>query len=618
MSPQPSNKIDADSKTIETVFNRFYAVPEFQREYVWKQRHVTKLLDDLHTAFTSKDIDSYFLGSVVFFEEDDLCYLVDGQQRLTTLFVLVSSIRDRLSELDPEADLTLYSQALRAAYKAKAGGGTGYRYRVVLQYPELSKLLEDIGDGKGNQLKVPRGESPRRNLSMAYALCSSFLVDEFGEDVDRLDAFFTFVWKEVELITIHTEDMRTAFTIFETINDRGVGLDAMDLLKNLLFRQTPDAKTRQQLGEIWKGLLKTLRDGGESKPIRFLRYYLIANHDFDKVPTAKSVFDWITSDENKKKLGYGKSPVKFAEKLAEAGEAYANFASGRSAQGEEVLSLQAINFQRTGVRQHLCLLLGARHLSSVAFEEICRSLETLVFVFACTSAQWNEIEKVLPGWTKSLRGARSKADVDLFIKTSITPQIESRMEQFRSKLEDTSTMPDRLKRYMLASLTQYLEEQCGKGGAFDRYFKENLTIEHIVPQSTTEEVPGAAAAAWIKYFKPVEPMDHYVHRLGNLTLLHRVPNSSARDTAFKPGKLTWYKKCPYDLTRAIAEELSAGKNTKITKAVNKYGLHPYTYWSPATLEERHEMLLQMSEEYWDIPITVPGPAQSLGVAQEAS
>lgn len=59
MSPSPSNKIDADSHPIETVFNSFYAVPDFQREYVWKKRHVDKLLDDLHTAFTSKDIDSY-------------------------------------------------------------------------------------------------------------------------------------------------------------------------------------------------------------------------------------------------------------------------------------------------------------------------------------------------------------------------------------------------------------------------------------------------------------------------------------------------------------------------------------------------------------------------------
>jgi uncharacterized protein with ParB-like and HNH nuclease domain len=612
VSPSPSNKIDADSHSIEAVFTRFYAVPDFQREYIWKTRHVNKLLEDLHIAFTSKDVDSYFLGSIVFYDEDDISHLVDGQQRMTTLFILVSAIRDRLKELNPTADLTLYAQALRAPYKAKTGG-TAYQYRVVLQYPDISKILQEIGDGKAVEIALPKGESPRRNLLTAYKLCSDFLVEEFGDDEDRLDAFFTFLWRDVELITIHTVDMRTAFTIFETINDRGVGLDAMDLLKNLLFRQTPSAATRNELAEQWKLLLKTLRSGGESKPIRFLRYYLIATNDFERVPTAKGIFDWITTAENKKKLGYGKNPTNFAQKLVEAAEAYANFGQGLDEDGNDSPPLKAINFQRTGVRQHLCLLLAARNLSGSAFGELCSWLESLVFVYAVTNAQWNEIEKALPGWTKTLRAARTKADVDDFVAKSLLPQILSRMDQFKAKLEDTSSMPNRLKRYMLASLTQYLEDQCGKGGDLDKYFKENLTIEHIFPQSTTAEKPRPAAIAWIKAFKPVKDPAFYVHRLGNLTLLHRGPNSSGADSPFKPTKLATYKKSNYDLTRALAEDLKVGKATKITKTVEKYGLHPYSSWSPVSVEERHKMLLTMAEEYWQIPLT-NGSLRQIGAA----
>jgi hypothetical protein len=155
---------------------------------------------------------------------------------------------------------------------------------------------------------------------------------------------------------------------------------------------------------------------------------------------------------------------------------------------------------------------------------------------------------------------------------------------------------------MLASLTQFLEEQCGKGGGFERYFKEKLTIEHILPQSTTDDPIGTGAKQWITYFNPIEDPHFYVYRLGNLGLLHETPNASAGNLAFRPNKLDWYQKCPYDMTRAIAEPLKAGRSNRITKTVEKYQLHPYEEWSPEALDERHQMMLGMAEEYWDVKL----------------
>lgn len=598
----PSNRIDADSNEIEKVFKSFFAVPDFQREYIWKQRHVNKLLNDLYTAFASREADSYFLGSIVFYDHEDVNNLVDGQQRMTTLFVLISAIRDRLAELDEDAELAVYEGAIKDSYKSRKGG-TEYRYRVVLQYPEIHQVLQLIGDGKRKSIILPKGESPRRNLTTAYDLCQTFLVEQFGSNVNRLDDFFTFVWKDVELITIETDDMRTAFTIFETINERGVGLDAMDLLKNLLFRNTPDETSRKQLGAKWKELLKNLRDAGESKPIRFLRYFLIAEYDFERVPTAKSVFDWITTEENQKLLGYGKKPMEFAESLLSASEAYGRFLQGLDAEGNENSYLEAINFQRTGVRQHLCILMAARkRLSATAFDTLASALETLIFVLASSGVQWNEIEKALPEWCKDLRAASSVADVEAFIEKSLSPMITGRLDRFAERLADTSKMPNRLVRYLLASLTQFLEEQTGKGGGFERYFKEKLSIEHIFPQSTTDEPLGKVAKEWIDAFKPTEEAAYYVYRLGNLTLLHQTPNYSAGNHPYHPRKFDWYTRCTYDLTRAIAEPLESGKNNKITKTVNKYGLHPFPEWTPHALEERHTMMLRMVEEYWGIEL----------------
>ena len=67
-------------------------------------------------------------------------------------------------------------------------------------------------------------------------------------------------------------------------------------------------------------------------------------------------------------------------------------------------------------------------------------------------------------------------------------------------------------------------------------------------------------------------------------------------------KLPWYGKSPYDLTRSIAEDLSGGKNTMLTRTVEKYGLHPLEAWTPGTLEERHRLMLRMVQEVWQVQL----------------
>jgi hypothetical protein len=83
-------------------------------------------------------------------------------------------------------------------------------------------------------------------------------------------------------------------------------------------------------------------------------------------------------------------------------------------------------------------------------------------------------------------------------------------------------------------------------------------------------------------------------------------NSSAGNRPYDPTKLDWYDKCHYDLTKAIAKPIAAGKNNKISKTVKKYNLHPFPEWTPTALEERHTMMLGMLEEYWGI--NLPDPA----------
>src|SRR5687768_9679679 len=105
--------IKTDAASIDGVFAEWYAVPDFQREYVWTDKFVQKLMDDLGTAYADRSTSSYFLGSIVFYDEGRLLYLVDGQQRMTTLFIFACATRDRILEIDKAADVGDMDEAIQ-------------------------------------------------------------------------------------------------------------------------------------------------------------------------------------------------------------------------------------------------------------------------------------------------------------------------------------------------------------------------------------------------------------------------------------------------------------------------------------------------------------------------
>ncbi len=588
-----SAKIDADAVLLEGIFQRFYVIPEFQREYVWKQKHVNQLLEDLYRQFMHGGVDEYFLGSIVLHEEEDGHHVVDGQQRITTLYILIAALRDRFKELDPGWDTTPLDMAIRSAFVTK--GKTTYKYRVSPQYAQLFVVLKAIGDGAGATLDVRGASTPGYNMARAYRYCQTFLDNRFGDNGDRLEEFFGFIWKNVEMISIETQDIRTAFTIFETINDRGVGLDALDLLKNLLFRET-NAEERAELNDYWREMITQLRTGGETRPIRFLRYYLVASHHFDKMPTASELFRWVSAEENKKLLGYGKSPLKFMTGLLDGAFAYANFNRGQNVDGSENQFLAGIIYQKTGVRQHLPLLLAGRHLAKSVFTELSRWIENLVFVYALTGVQWNTVEGLLPDWTEALRATRTGEDVAEFLHRNIKPAIADRADLVWTAVDNTKQISPRLLKYLLAGVTQYIEELTGKGGSFDVYFKEKLSVEHILPQTPTQN--------WQEEFGAGEDLENWAHRLGNLTLLHFSPNASGGNLPFHE-KTKKYAKSTFDLTRSLAIDLRDGKRTKTVQDVEQLGLFPPDRWTPAELMQRHRMLMRIVSDIWGVPL--PGP-----------
>ncbi|MBI5168155.1 MAG: DUF262 domain-containing protein [Candidatus Eisenbacteria bacterium] len=577
-----------NSKSIQALFKSFYVVPDFQREYVWKRQQVRQLLVDLKEARDSNNQDTYFLGSIVVFQDGPEKYsLVDGQQRLTTLYVLFCAIRDRIRHLDPNGDIDFLTACI-AGTSVAVGGVSERHHRVTMDFEADKRVLEQIGEAKAHEVALKKREAGRPILD-AYLEAAEFLDDQYGEDLPGLRSFAYYLLTQVEIIVVETEDFLQALVIFERINDRGLGLSAVDLLKNLLFKSSsPDQHTK--LAKEWRQIIDTLRHGGEKNYLRFLRYFLVAHYNFERMPKAEEVFSWIV--EHRDGLGIGRETSRFIQQVRRAAEAYVRMLEGQAPDGGANDYILGIANQGSSVRQHLPILLAGRHLSPTEFRRLSRAMECMTVVFALANAQWNEMERRVPGWCRQLREASTPADVDVFISEQVNQAVREHLPAAHEKLNGTKEMRPGLLKYFLARLAQTVDRECGKDHDLGAYLKAKVTIEHILPQSLPESVVREG-------FGSVEAAKSYVYRLGNLTLLHSGANAAAQAQPFEDKKRI-FERSDYELTRSLVTDIELGRDTKYGKTRTKYGLTPFEVWSAENVEKRQQALVKVMNELWGL------------------
>ncbi len=626
--------IKPDDQTIRDLFLlAFYEVPDFQREYVWKpKKEVQQLLEDLIQAFRDNEPD-YFLGSIVYFpNEDGTRALVDGQQRLTTLILLLAALQSLLKE--PPVVL---SKAIRDV--DPKGLNDDVRFRVELQYSEITKTLEDLCSSKREVLKAGHGGPAL--LVAAYDKCVKHLSEELGEEDEvELSDFFSYVWNSTHVVTIETPDLRSAYKIFQTLNDRGKALNASDLLRNYLFKSAAsDKSTQDGIRDSWRDMTKVLREAGEGTQVRFLRYYLMAMFGLTRdeakgldpkdkranIIRADDMFDWITRHDDL--LRAKKAPKAFARTLLASARAYANFLGGRDARGKRVEALENIGHQRTGVRQHLCLLLAGRHLPDEAFARLSDGLENLTFAYALAGHPWNNLEKRLPGWSSMIRRCRSDQDVDDFIQTEVVSEIEPLADRVWKELDAIYAKSPSLAKYLLARLTHFAQAAAFAGGQMSQLMDSKVSVEHILPR-VLKNPEKAKAANW-QDFGAVsrEEASAYVERLGNLCLVDwgvnsqlsshtyaAAPEGSPANYRTKRDRLPYV---PWLLTRTIASSASPNKpDDKATagqdKFITKFRLAPPAHrWNAKEVVRRQKYLLEMIKVVWPL---LPEPAPTSEVS----
>lgn len=256
----------------------WFRIPEYQRPYVWTKDEVTELLDDLTFASKDKPYQEYFLGSLVYqsrkaveekgekFDENDL---LDGQQRMTTLFLLFACIRD----------LSGNENAKRSCHKAIFQEGNEFsnvpeRTRIVFAIRQsVQDFVDEFVKAEGGTNRTGELESLQehsKDTSIKNMAAAVLVIREFFQTPEKEispEALLKFLLNRVLLIYVATQSFDDAFRLFTILNARGVPLRNSDILKSLnLGPLKPDEKTKY--AKLWEDAESALGDDFD----RFLNY----------------------------------------------------------------------------------------------------------------------------------------------------------------------------------------------------------------------------------------------------------------------------------------------------------------------------------------------------------
>lgn len=610
-------KIENHKYTIEEAFREcFYIVPDYQREYVWTDKEVQQLLDDIDEQVDGSSSREYFIGTILVapMEQKNHFEVIDGQQRLTTFFLMLCALRQLLKG-EPQHHQTI--GALLSTSYTTLQGDIKTSLKLEPRYENAGEVVELIArldaDPEATRAGIQAAGIQRfgslENLINAYATLHRGLQDKY-QDAAELRKFWGYLASNVIFIQI-SADVSSALKIFETINERGVGLNPMDLLKNLLFTQvTPDEFTK--LKNEWKKITMPLEKRRE-KPLRFLRYFIMANYSFvmdrggkqrvDSVVREDEIYDWFTDGKNAALCDYQKKPFEFIRRITRDVEQYLAFGEGRGNDGLASLAMDDLRRLTGGAFSlHYVLLLAARPLPKELFEHFVNQLESFLFYYIFTKTPTKELEKNFSVWADELRAIPEETDPRkqrVMLNTFITDRFEKGVAAREAELDDAlkryglNSMQKYRTNYLLAKLTRHVEMAFNgikTPGPLGTYTV--LEIEHILPNN-----PGLPLRTAFEADNPGRNYNEQKNRLGNITLLEKPINIVAGNDFFEKKK-SEYAKCGNYLTRSIGKLADVGSNTSISRINTK--LEAFDEWTAESIDRRQTLLSNLVKEVWKV------------------
>lgn len=532
-----------------------YEVPPFQRDYSWDKEEWEDLWLDLLALDQEGD---HYMGYLVLQEtkEPKRFIIIDGQQRITTISLLILAAVEYLTEQGDNQR----ADDLKKTYLSS---------RDLVRQIEIPKLKlnynnEYIYGGKLMQFDIPQntvGLKPsEKRLIGAYKYFLKRFTEHFMNESTQ--AVTEFITRKIDIklffTSITVKDDLNAFKVFETLNARGVKLSTADLLKNFLFSiiYTPNAGSITQEEKKWHRINDVL---GKTDVTTYLRHFW--NARYYPGERKSTLFKTIKNAIQKQS-----DAIQLLNELDNNVSIYVALDTPQSELWTTEQSKLVEELNILEVSQCFPLLMMAKSkLTEIEFNKVLRDIIAISFRYNTIGGQNpNELERIYGKASVSIFKDEIKTARDLFnsyLKEAYLDN-DSFKNDFNNKTINTQKY-NSLVKYILAKLeVQY-------GGNEPELNAKQLSVEHILPESPTEE--------WAQNFQGVD-MENYIYRVGNFTLLEANKNREA-------------DRKPFDEKKAIYKTSNYRLSTQTITSEN---------WIPKSVTDRQKELANRALTVWKV------------------
>ena len=594
MSDNSMIDVNNPKQTISSCFKSMhYVVPAFQREYVWEADEIELLISDIEESYKKNAQKEYFLGTTVVYEQDGRKQLIDGQQRMTTFFLILCAIAKHYK--DNNASASGFEQLIYTSIVGEDGSNANM-YTLELQYEASSKCLSNVWEDKiPSEFKKEDISESSKRIYEAYEIVKKRLETDFT-DFKEYMKFAGFFSQKVVFIQIGANNLSDALKIFESINQRGKGLNPLDLLKNMLFMQVQPG-VFDSLNAKWKSIMDGLEKIDE-KPLRFLRYYLTATYDVSDIMVdggilnEGDIYKWLSS--NNDKCHYKESPLDFTDNMKKGLDKYSELLyPSDSVVGREYLK-NIKNLMGKSYRLHLVSLLSFQCKDDSLKTQMYKMFEAITYYSVVNGIKSNVTEKIYSAWCPIIRKIDNQDDFNDFVENRVATTVDSWNLNYHQNFKELSlgTLQKYKIKAIISRMTKYVDTYRANGTdheAIGEYLKTKNEIEHIMPQTCDD---------YARYnISSKEEYEYYKNKLGNLTILEKTINGSIQNDVYTE-KCKAYVNSVFYLTKSLPGLINVGGNTAINRMNQQ--LKSWSDWSKTTIDERQEMLFELSKNVWKI------------------
>ena len=281
-------EITFDRKTINNCLQQRFELPTYQREYRWQASHLRELLTDIQDEFSVNydpshgrtkvsEYSPYFLGTIITTAgENGSRAIIDGQQRLTTITLILTYIY-RCAKSNPDDGISNVEQLIRRSMY----GASQFNLELDDDRKELFSLLLDRHDLTGGDLddaveSIPDISEGTRDLYRRFCEVDDCIPSDFKGDT--FSRFADYIIERVYLFEIGVPSQQDGHRVFVTMNDRGLRLSPLDLLKGFLLSNIDDSASNSEANKKWSECIRNLRDLGRDEESAFFKTWLRAQY----------------------------------------------------------------------------------------------------------------------------------------------------------------------------------------------------------------------------------------------------------------------------------------------------------------------------------------------------